>query len=112
MEGGVAFNRVHSMHSFEYPAVDPRFNDVFNKAMFNLTTIVMKRVLEFYEGFKNINRLVDVGGGLGININLITSKYPHIQGINFDLPHVLEHAPSYPGMIFTPVVGENWKSNK
>lgn len=98
LEGGVAFNRVHGMHSFEYPAVDPRFNDVFNKAMFNLTTIVMKRVLEFYEGFKNINRLVDVGGGLGINLNLITSKYPHVQGVNFDLPHVIEHAPTYPGI--------------
>lgn len=72
----------------------------------------MKKVLECYKGFENIKMLVDVGGGLGININLITSKYPHIQGINFDLPHVLEHAPSYPGMIFTPVVGENWKSNK
>lgn len=80
--------------------------------MINHTTIVMKKVLECYKGFKNIKKLVDVGGGLGININLITSKYPHIQGINFDLPHVLEHAPSYPGMIFTPVVGENWKSNK
>ncbi|RDX60252.1 hypothetical protein CR513_61620, partial [Mucuna pruriens] len=98
VEGGVPFNRVYGMHAFEYPAVDPRFNDVFNKAMFNTTTIVMNRVLELYEGFKNINRLVDVGGGLGINLNLITSKYPHVQAINFDLPHVVEHAPNFPGV--------------
>ncbi|KAF1877305.1 hypothetical protein Lal_00012076 [Lupinus albus] len=75
--------------------MDPRFNDVFNKTMVNCTTIVMKRVLEFYKGFEHINKLVDVGGGLGINLNLITSKYPHLHGINFDLPHILEHTPTY-----------------
>ncbi|KAE9595845.1 putative anthranilate N-methyltransferase [Lupinus albus] len=98
LEGGVPFNRVYGMHAFEYPTVDPRFNDVFNKAMVNCTTIVMKRVLEFYKGFEHINKLVDVGGGLGINLNLITSKYPHLHGINFDLPHVIEHAPTYAGV--------------
>ncbi|KAK7349369.1 hypothetical protein VNO77_06685 [Canavalia gladiata] len=98
LEGGVPFNRVYGMHAFEYPAVDPRFNDVFNKAMFNITTIVTKRMLEVYQGFEKINRLVDVGGGLGINLKLIVAKYPHIHGINFDLPHVLEHAPAYPGV--------------
>jgi len=65
------------------------------------TTIVMKKVLQCYKGFKDVKRLVDVGGGLGMNINMITSKYTHIQGINFDLPHVIQHAPSYPGMTFT-----------
>ncbi|CAL0315428.1 unnamed protein product [Lupinus luteus] len=98
LEGGIPFNRVYGMHAFEYPIVDPRFNDVFNKAMVSCTTIVMKRVLEFYKGFEHINKLVDVGGGLGINLNLITSKYPHLHGINFDLPHVIEHAPTYAGV--------------
>lgn len=65
----------------------------------------MKKILECYKGFEDIKRLVDVGGGLGVNINLITSKYPHIQGINFDLPHVIQHAPSYAGMtIYTVVI--------
>jgi caffeic acid 3-O-methyltransferase len=68
--------------------------------MINLTKIVMKKVLESYKGFKDIKRLVDVGGGLGVNINLITTKYPQIKGINFDLPHVIQRAPSYPGMTF------------
>jgi hypothetical protein len=99
-EGGVPFNRVHGSHAFEYPSLDSRFNQVFNTAMINHTTIVMKKVLECYKGFDEVKRLVDVGGGLGVNINLITSKYPHIQGINFDLPHVIENAPSYPGMKF------------
>lgn len=102
MEGGTPFNRVHGRHLYEYAGSDPRLNDVFNKAMSNITIIIMKRILEFYEGFEHINRLVDVGGGLGINLKLITSKYPHIQGVNFDLPHVLEHAPTYAGIFISP----------
>ncbi|XP_016182455.1 anthranilate N-methyltransferase isoform X2 [Arachis ipaensis] len=98
LEGGVPFVRVNGMHAFEYPSVDPRFNDVFNKAMISHTTIVMKRVLESYEGFNNINTLIDVGGGLGINLKMITSKYPNINAINFDLPHVIQHALTYPGV--------------
>ncbi|ESW07324.1 hypothetical protein PHAVU_010G120200 [Phaseolus vulgaris] len=98
VEGGVAFDRVHGMNAFEYSAVDPKYNDVFNKAMFNITTIMINRVLEVYDGFKNIKRLVDVGGGLGSNLKLITSKYPNVEGLNFDLPHVIEHAPTYPGV--------------
>ena len=78
--------------------------------MINTSNSVMKKVVESYKGFEGIKRLVDVGGGLGININLITSKYPHIHGINFDLPHVIQDAPSYPGIILThsnPVVLQN-----
>ncbi|GMN51037.1 hypothetical protein TIFTF001_020193 [Ficus carica] len=98
LEGGIAFNRLYGTHAFEYPGLDPRFNHVFNKAMINQTTIVIKNILKVYKGFHNLEQLVDVGGGLGVTLNLITSKYPHIKGINFDLPHVLKHAPSYPGV--------------
>ncbi|KAK7354871.1 hypothetical protein VNO80_20423 [Phaseolus coccineus] len=98
-EGGIPFKRVYGTHVFEYPRLDSRFNKVFNTAMINHTTLVMKKVLESYKGFEGIKRLVDVGGGLGININLITSKYPHIHGINFDLPHVIQDAPSYPALV-------------
>ncbi|OMO70071.1 O-methyltransferase, family 2 [Corchorus olitorius] len=66
--------------------------------MINHTTIVMKNILETYKGFEKLNRVVDVGGGLGITLNMITSKYPSIKGINFDLPHVIQHAPAYPGV--------------
>nr|WKU83438.1 O-methyltransferase 2 [Hamelia patens] len=97
-EGGVPFDRVHGTHAFEYPGRDPRFNEVFNKAMINHTTIAINRILERYKGFENLKTLVDVGGGLGITLNVITTKYPSLKGINFDLPHVIQHAPSYPGL--------------
>ncbi|KAE9598064.1 putative O-methyltransferase COMT-type [Lupinus albus] len=57
--------------------------------MINHATIAMKKVVERFKGFEGIKRLVHVSGGLDISINLITSKYPHIKGINFDLVHAL-----------------------
>ncbi|PON78922.1 O-methyltransferase COMT-type [Parasponia andersonii] len=98
LEGGIPFNRAYGMHAFQYPGLDSRFNQVFNKAMYNQTTLVIKKILEVYKGFEDLKQLVDVGGGLGVTLSQITSKYPHIKGINFDLPHVIEHAPSYPGV--------------
>ena len=56
-------------------------------------------MLESYEGFQNLKQLVVVGGGIGVALSLITSKHPNIKGINFDLPHVIQHAPPYPGMM-------------
>ena len=99
LEGGIPFNRVYGINAFEYPSVDPRFNQVFNTAMLNHTTIVIKQTLESYKGFEQLRQLIDVGGGLGVTLNLITSRYPHIKGINFDLPHVIQHAPPYLGII-------------
>ncbi|KAF2283206.1 hypothetical protein GH714_043538 [Hevea brasiliensis] len=93
LEGGIPFNKVHGTHAFDYPRGDPRFNEVFNTAMFNHhTKIVMKKLLQSYKGFEHLKQVVDVGGGLGVTLNMITSKYPHIKGINFDLPRVIQHA--------------------
>ncbi|XP_022937505.1 caffeic acid 3-O-methyltransferase-like [Cucurbita moschata] len=97
IEGGVPFNRAHEgLHFFEYNCLDQRFNQVFNNAMINHTTTVIKIVVESYNGFASLKQLVDVGGGLGITLKIITSAYPSIKGINFDLAHVIQDAPSYP----------------
>nr|QQH14891.1 caffeic acid 3-O-methyltransferase isoform 1 [Cirsium japonicum] len=98
VEGGVPFDKVHGTNAFEYPALDTRFNDVFNNAMVNHTTLVIKEIIRCYRGFDNIKHLVDVGGGLGVTLNMIISKYPTINGTNFDLPHVIQHAPLYTGI--------------
>ncbi|XP_071904379.1 caffeic acid 3-O-methyltransferase-like isoform X2 [Coffea arabica] len=97
-KGGDPFHRAHGTHAFEFLGSDPRFNEVFNKAMIHHTAIVINRMLERYKGFEHLKTLVDVGGGLGMNLNIITTKYPSLKGINFDLPHVIQHAPAYPGV--------------
>nr|XP_027064497.1 caffeic acid 3-O-methyltransferase-like [Coffea arabica] len=97
-EGGDPFHRAHGTHAFEFLGSDPRFNEVFNKTMIHHTAIVINRMLERYKGFEHLKTLVDVGGGLGMNLNIITTKYPSLKGNNFDLPHVIQHAPAYPGV--------------
>ncbi|KAH8508992.1 hypothetical protein H0E87_010938, partial [Populus deltoides] len=94
---GRSFNRAMET-AFQYPGTDQRFNRVFNQAMPNHTPFIMKKILDIYEGFDGLEVLVDVGGGIGDTLNIITSKYPHIEGINYDLPHVLAGEPSYPGV--------------
>ena len=63
--------------------------------MVNHSTIVMTEIPKCYNGFDNLNSVVDVGDGY----YMIVSKYPLIKGINYDLPHVIKHAPQYHGML-------------
>ncbi|KAK4492765.1 hypothetical protein RD792_000084 [Penstemon davidsonii] len=98
LEGGIPFNRAYGRSLFEYTATDSRFNQVFNKAMSEQSTISVNKILESYKGFDGLKSIVDVGGGIGSTLNKIISKYPSIKGINFDLPHVVKDAPSYKGV--------------
>ncbi|KAJ4880614.1 O-methyltransferase family protein [Raphanus sativus] len=97
-EGKDTFSSAHGMRLFEYIGLNEQFACMFNHAMSGSATMIMKKVLEIYRGFEDINTLVDVGGGLGTILNLVTSKYPQIKGINFDLEMVLAQAPLYPGV--------------
>ncbi|CAG7885885.1 unnamed protein product [Brassica rapa] len=98
LEGKDAFTSAHGMKLFEYIGSKEPFGELFNRAMSESSTLTMKKVLEVYRGFEDVNTLVDVGGGIGTVINLVLSKYPHIKGINFDLPSVLAHPSVYPGV--------------
>jgi caffeic acid 3-O-methyltransferase len=75
---------------------NPELNKSFNACMASSTTIDLSVVTK-YEGFKDIKTLVDVGGGIGKTLETIISSYPHIHGINYDLPHVIADAPAIPG---------------
>jgi flavonol 3-O-methyltransferase/caffeic acid 3-O-methyltransferase len=98
LDGGLAFNKAHGMTMYELSKSDARMNRVFNDAMKNYSTIITGKVVELYNGFHDAGILVDVGGGVGATIHAITAKYPHIKGINFDLPHVISEAPQIPGV--------------
>nr|CAB3480069.1 unnamed protein product [Digitaria exilis]CAB3482216.1 unnamed protein product [Digitaria exilis] len=108
LDGGIPFNKAYGMTAFEYHGTDPRFNRVFNEGMKNHSVIITKKLLEFYTGFNGIATLVDVGGGIGATLHAITSHYPQIKGINFDLPHVISEAPPFPGV--EHVGGDMFKS--
>ncbi|XP_043693044.1 caffeic acid 3-O-methyltransferase-like [Telopea speciosissima] len=93
LEGGLAFEKCYGEEAFGFFGKDPKINDLYNRAMVEHSTLVMNKILKTYKGFEGLNVLVDVGGGVGGVLKLITSKYPTIKGINYDLLHVIERAP-------------------
>nr|WJH18563.1 O-methyltransferase COMT1 [Artemisia annua] len=98
LDGGIPFNKAYGMSAFEYHGKDQRFNKVFNSGMFGHSTMTMNKIVDLYDGFNGLTTLVDVGGGTGASLNMIISKHTSLKGINFDLPHVIEDATTYPGI--------------
>uniref|UniRef100_A0A0D9W2B2 O-methyltransferase domain-containing protein n=1 Tax=Leersia perrieri TaxID=77586 RepID=A0A0D9W2B2_9ORYZ len=96
--GQSGFERAHRMPIFEYIGTNSHLNTVFNQAMAQHSEILMSKLLERFHGFDDIGVLVDVGGGTGTTLQMITSRYKHIIGVNFDLPHVIAQAPTLPGV--------------
>jgi hypothetical protein len=96
------FVRAHGKSEFQLNSEDPRVGKLFNTAMSSHSRIYMEAMLGAYHGFQDVNCLVDVGGGTGTSLTFITAKYPHIRGINFDLPHVVATSPTYPSTLFIP----------
>lgn len=108
LEGEHPFKRAYGMNLFEYLGKDSSLRQAFNNALYDYSGVLINKVLEVYDGFQGLQTLVDMGGGLGATLSIIVSKYPGIKGINFDLPHVVKDAPSYPGVVH--VGGDMFKS--
>lgn len=98
VNGGAPFDLAHGMNLFDYCGKDQRFNSLFNEGMKGNSSIIMKKVLNAYHGFDGAGIIVDVGGGLGSTLSMITSRHTRIKGINFDLPHVISCASPIPGV--------------
>nr|APR64234.1 caffeic acid 3-O-methyltransferase-like 24 [Populus tomentosa] len=98
-EGGTAFKKAHGCEIWDLASQNPEFNRIFNDALACTAKIIMRAVVSHYKvGFDDVETLVDVGGGTGGNLAEIVKAYPHIKGINFDLPHVVAAAPAYNGV--------------
>ncbi|GLJ25142.1 hypothetical protein SUGI_0480830 [Cryptomeria japonica] len=98
IEGCPAFTKANGMGIFEYMSNNPEANRILNEGMATNTGPLMAHVVKIYGGFKSFKSVVDVAGGLGSAISVIVAEYPHIHGINFDLPHVIRTAPPIHGV--------------
>ncbi|KAL6145662.1 hypothetical protein ACLB2K_056347 [Fragaria x ananassa] len=84
-------------------------NGLMQKAMSGVSVPFIKAVLDGYDGFQGVTRLVDVGGSAGDCLKMIMDRYPNVrEGINFDLPEVVAKAPTIAGV--THVGGDMFKS--
>ncbi|KAG0461926.1 hypothetical protein HPP92_020402 [Vanilla planifolia] len=91
------FLKANGMKPFEYMAKkDPKFGELFHEYMACMTKLTSEKIVDSYDGFVSVEQLVDVGGGTGSMLRVITAKYPNIKGINFDLPNVVSAATGIP----------------
>ncbi|KAJ9567961.1 hypothetical protein OSB04_003927 [Centaurea solstitialis] len=87
-EGGTPFNKVHRAGGFKCITLDDKFNAIFNRAVVDASTFVVKKMLKCYNVSKSLTCVIDVGiGGLGITLNMIRSKHPIIKGNNLDVAY-------------------------
>ncbi len=89
--GGVAHEKAQGMGSFEFFQKNAEAGKVFNAAMTNFTRAIIPAAVEAYD-FSRINRLVDIAGGHGLLLAGILKANPHLRGVLFDLPFVIEGA--------------------
>ncbi|CAK9151356.1 unnamed protein product [Ilex paraguariensis] len=98
-EGGIAFQKAHGHEIWEFAALNPEFNKMFNEGMACTAKITLRAIISSYEdGFRSLKLVVDVVGGTVAAMVEIVKAYPHIKVINFDLPHVVATAPEYHGV--------------
>ncbi|MED6118163.1 Nicotinate N-methyltransferase 1 [Stylosanthes scabra] len=103
------FERANGEPAYSYYLKQGNMNELMVKAMSGVSVPFMRAMLQAYDGFRGVQRLVDVGGSGGDCLRMILQKHPNIkEGINFDLPEVLAKAPQIPGV--THVGGDMFKS--
>ncbi|KAL0438072.1 UNVERIFIED_CONTAM: Caffeic acid 3-O-methyltransferase [Sesamum latifolium] len=96
--GGNFSNRNDGKSYYDVTMSDPDYSKMFNDAMGAHSTMLMRKAVKVYDGFASLGSIVNVGGGTGATLAMIIAKYPSIHGINFDLPQVVQNAPTYNGI--------------
>ncbi|KAK9048975.1 hypothetical protein SSX86_032058 [Deinandra increscens subsp. villosa] len=93
-EQDLPFEAAHGNDLWGFAAANPSHSKLFNDAMGCRARADVAAMIEGCpEVFKGLRTLVDVGGGDGTALRLIVEAFPSINGINFDLPHVVSVAP-------------------
>ena len=90
--GKPAFDKVFGMPMFEYFWNNQKAGKEFNEAMTSNSAFASEAVVNDSYDFSTASKLVDVGGGHGILLASILKKYPHLNGILFEMPAVAEEA--------------------
>lgn len=89
--GVPAQNYVHGMRSFEFFTHNAAAGAVFNRAMTSLSQAAVPAIVGSYD-FSAMDKLVDIAGGHGLLLAAILKANPHLHGVLFDLPFVIEGA--------------------
>ncbi|XP_062081572.1 acetylserotonin O-methyltransferase-like [Humulus lupulus] len=87
------FEAANGKDVWSYAAANPGHSQLINEAMASNARVTVAAILDCcLDVFDGIGTIVDVGGGNGTTMQLLVKGCPWIQGINFDLPHVVSVA--------------------
>lgn len=89
--GQPAFIQEHRAPLFEYLKNNPPRGQVFDEAMTGHHGDETDPMLDAYD-FSGFREVVDVGGGNGSLLVGALNRHPHLRGILFDLPAVVDRA--------------------
>ncbi len=89
--GKTAWGHVHGAEVFDYFKQNPAHGEIFNRAMTSFSTGIIPALTEAYD-FSEVKTLVDIAGGHGILLAGFLKANPHLKGILFDVPSVIEGA--------------------
>lgn len=89
--GKTSFEKVFGKPVFDYLADCPDKARIFDAAMTGIHGRESNALLDAYD-FAGIGMVADVGGGNGSQTSAVLQKHTAMQGILFDLPHVVERA--------------------
>ncbi len=91
--GDTGFEKAEGMGLFQYLQANPGMAKFFSETMVGFHGREPPAVAEAYD-FSGIGSLVDVGGASGNMLGHILSRHPAVQGVLYDLPHVVADAPA------------------
>ncbi|MEH2121085.1 methyltransferase [Nostoc sp.] len=88
--GESAFEHLYGMDLFQYNEQNPVEGEIFHQTVASFKEAYAS-FLEAYD-FSSINKLVDVGGGIGTFLTAILEANPSMIGVLFELPEVIDKA--------------------
>lgn len=89
--GKPVFKNIFGMERFDYLATDPDASKIYTQAISSFSDKQDAAIASGYD-FSSIHNLVEVGGGNGTLMTSILKANLTMQGILFDLPHVVAQA--------------------
>ena len=93
-DGGSAFERVHGRSFWEWMGANEDVRSAFVEGMSSTTEELAPAIASLCP-FDQVERLCDVGGGVGIVLGAALARHDHLSGMLFDDQAMLADAPQY-----------------
>ncbi len=89
--GESAFDRVHGKEISDYLAEHPEDAALVDAAVYSISRSEAVNLVQACD-VTRFGWIVDVGGGRGGLLTVILAAHPHLQGVRFDMPTVVDGA--------------------